>query len=346
MPLHNVLVTGATGYIARHIIRMLLDDGHHVVGSVRNLAAEAELRGAIGPALADPAALDRLRLVQLDLNADAGWDAAMQGIDVLMHTASPVPNGKITVDDSFVTTAIGGTLRACKAAYAAGVRRMVVTSSMAAIMGADGHENGEEFDESDWTVPDRPHLNPYTKSKTLAERALWDWNQTEAPEARITAINPSFVMGPPLGTTQVPSSLNILARLLSGTDPALPDLSLPFVDVQDVARMHVLAIDMPQTEGKRYLSSENLMSFLELAALLRQDYPDRRIPNRLAPKFVMKLIGLFKVEVRGIVANWGRRDAVSNTRARQDMGIEFSDATEAIRASARFLVDNDMLDRT
>ncbi|MAC80356.1 MAG: dihydrokaempferol 4-reductase [Rhodobacteraceae bacterium] len=348
MTQHCVLVTGATGYIARHIILQLLEAGHSVVGSVRSLASELELRAALGEALAgagaDPAALERLRLVELDLNADAGWDDAMAGVDVLMHTASPVPDGKRIVDEAFVTTAIGGTMRAVHAAYAAGVRRFVVTSSVAAIAGAEGHEIGEEFDESDWSDPDRPNLNAYTKSKTLAERALWDWNKTEAPDAEVTAINPSFVMGPPIGTGSVPSSLNIVARLLAGTDPALPDLSLPFVDVRDVARMHVLAMDLPQTVGKRYISSELLMSFMELSEMLRELYPDRSIPHRMAPKFVMRLVGIFKPEVRGIVANWGRRDPVSNLAARRDMGIEFSDTMQAIRQTAAFLVANDLVD--
>ncbi|MBB93083.1 MAG: dihydrokaempferol 4-reductase [Rhodobacteraceae bacterium] len=345
MTQHTVLVTGATGYIARHIVQQLLDGGHSVVGSVRSLGSEPELRTAIRAALTDPAAIERLRLVELNLNEDPGWDAAMEGIDVLMHTASPVPDGRVKMDETFITTAIGGTLRACKAAYAAGVRRIIVTSSVAAIMGAHGHENGEEFDESDWSDPDRPNLNPYTKSKTLAERALWEWNETEAPEALVTTVNPSFVMGPPLGTKSVPSSLNIIARLMQGTDPALPDLSLPFVDVRDVAKMHVRAMELPETAGKRYVSSENLMSFMELSAMLRQDFPDRKIPAKLAPKFMMKLIGIFKIEVRGIVANWGRRDQISNRRAREEMGIDFADAAEAIRASARFMVDHDMLEK-
>lgn len=343
---HTVLVTGATGYIARHIILQLLEAGHQVVGSVRRMTAEPELRGALGEALGDATALDRLRLVELTLDADAGWAGAMTGVDVLIHTASPVPDGSTAPTDDYVPTAINGTLRAVKAAYAAGIRRMVVTSSVAAIMGAHGHENGEEFDETDWSDPDRPNLNAYTKSKTLAERALWEWNEAEAPDAQVTAVNPSFVMGPPLGKTSVPSSLNIVARLMNGELPMVPDISLPFVDVRDVARMHVLAMDLPQTAGKRYISSEALFSFLELANMLRQDYPDRKIPHRIAPKLLLRVLSVVKPELRGLVANLGRHDQLSNRRARDDMGIDFADAGLAVRETARFLVANNLLDKT
>ncbi len=343
MSQHTVLVTGATGYIARHIIVQLLDAGHSVIGSIRGTASEPELRDALGAALADPTALDRFRTVALNLNEDSGWDAAMAGVDVLMHTASPVPDGTAPPSEDYIPTAINGTLRAVKAAYAAGVQRMVVTSSVAAIMGAHGHENGEEFDETDWSDPDRPNLNAYTKSKTLAERALWDWNETEAPDALVTAVNPSFVMGPPIGSKSVPSSLNIVARLLRGQDPMLPDLSLPYVDVRDVAKMHVLAMDLPETAGKRYVSSEALLSFQQLAELLRETCPDCKVPSRMAPNLLLKVLSVFKPEMRGLVANLGRHDPISNRRARDDMGIDFADAAAAIRASAVYLVENGLL---
>lgn len=341
---HTVLVTGATGYIARHLVLQLLDAGHAVVGSVRSLAAEGELRAALGAALAEPAALDRLRLVELNLNEDAGWDAAMAGVDVLMHTASPVPDGSAAPTADYIPTAVDGTLRAVKAAYAAGVRRIIVTSSVAAIMGAPGHEDGQEFDESDWSDVDRPNLNAYTVSKTRAERALWDWNETEAPDALVTAINPAFVMGPPIGTRSVPSSLNIVARMLTGKIPMLPDIGFPYVDVRDVALMHVRAMDLPETAGKRYAASEQVLSFQALADMLRQDFPDRDLPTRMAPKLLLKVVSWFKPEMRAIAANLGRHDQISNKRARADMQLDFADASVAIRDSAAFLVEHRMLD--
>ena len=342
---HVVLVTGATGFIARHVVHQLLEAGHEVVGSVRSLSSGPELREALGRALADPAALERLRLVELDMDENEGWMEAMEGVDVVMHTASPVPDGKSEIAESFITTAIGGTLRACKAAYASGIRRIIVTSSIAAIMGAPGHDNGEDFDESDWSDPERPNINNYSKSKVLSERALWDWARDEAPEAKVTTINPAFVMGPPLSTGKVPSSLNIVGRLLEGVDPGLPDVNLPLVDVRDVARMHVLAMDLPVTEGKRYISSESQLNWIEIAELLHETCPDHPVPTRKVPKFVLKLAGVFRPEARAMAAGWGKSYPMSNARAREDMGMHFIAATDSIRETAQYLVANDMLDK-
>ena len=287
----------------------------------------------------------RLRLVELDMDANDGWMEAMEGVDVVMHTASPVPDGKGEIGEDFITTAIGGTLRACKAAYASGIRRIIVTSSIAAIMGAPGHDNGEDFDESDWSDPNRPNANNYSKSKTLSERALWEWVETEAPEAKVTTITPAFVMGPPLSKGKVPSSLNIVARLLDGVDPGLPNVNLPIVDVRDAARMHVLAMDLPVTEGKRYICSESQMNWIEIAELLRETCPDRQVPARKVPKLMLKLAGVFRPEARAMAAGWGKRYPMSNRRARADMGMEFISAPESIRETALDLVAKGMLEK-
>ncbi|MEM8731429.1 MAG: NAD-dependent epimerase/dehydratase family protein, partial [Pseudomonadota bacterium] len=342
MPHHTVLVTGATGYIARHIVHQLLEAGHAVVGSVRDMDYEDELRAALGGALQDPAALERLTVVYLDLNADTGWPEAMEGVDVVMHVASPVPDGYKPITDDYITTAIDGTHRACRFAYAAGIRRIIVTSSIAAIMGAPDREEGTLFTEAHWCDDTRPELNAYSRSKVLSERAFWAWKDAEGPEAQATSINPAFVVGPSIGTAKIPSSLNIVGRLMTGHDKGLADLTLPYVDVRDVARMHVLAMDMPQTVGRRYISSDAALSFQEVAEVLRALYPEHPIPSRVLPRFLVRLAGLVKPEAKALATAWGNSYPMSQERAKAEMGMSFMPAVASLQESAHFLVSNDM----
>lgn len=335
----TVLVTGATGYIAKHIVLQLLDAGHTVVASARRLDRAAELRTALAPHLDDPASLDRLRIVALDLTRDDGWPQAMEGVDALMHTASPFPMVQPRDAEEVIRPAVDGTLRALGAARRAGVSRVVLTSSIAAIMGGDLPPGRNAFTEDDWTDTAHPVATPYVKSKTLAERAAWDFTRAEAPGIALTTINPGFVIGPPLDRNYG-TSIQAIERLLQAKDPMLPRFGFCVVDVRDVAAMHVAALERPDTAGKRYIGAERFMWFQEMAAYLRTVFPDRRIVTRGAPDFVVRLLALFDPSIRTIVPTLGRRDEVSNARARADLGIAFRSAEEALHASAAWLIEN------
>ena len=342
----TVLVTGASGFIAKHIVLELLNAGFRVVGSVRSESRGEEVREAVRPHLDSGEELHRrLRFITLDLNRDRGWADAMSGMDVLMHTASPLPMAQPRDENELIRPAVDGTRRALRSARAAGVRRVVLTSSTAAVTNRPGRGPEESFDESDWSDPSWKGMSPYTKSKTLAERAAWDFVKKEAPEIRLTAINPCLVLGAPLDD-HYGTSLRIVERLLRGTDPVLPNVGLGVVDVADVARMHVRAITAPDTAGKRIIGADSFMWISEIARILKNDYPGRGIPLRTAPDFVIRLMGIFDRAIGSIVPLLGRRQELRNARARELLGMDFIPAAESVRASGRYIMERGLAGRS
>lgn len=339
---HTVLVTGATGYIAKHIVLQLLNEGHTVVGSVRSLSRGAEVRDAVAPHLTDPKGLDRLKIVALDLLRDEGWDAAMDGVDVVMHTASPVPVIQPKDENETIRPAVDGAMRAVQAARRAGVTRVIMTSSIAAVMGCKLAAGQTAYDETNWTDLSRSGLSPYVKSKTLAEKAVWDWQASDAPEMQITMINPAFVMGAPLDA-HFASSVTIVTRLFSGKDPMLPRIGFTCVDVGDIARMHLRAMAVPASIGQRFIGAQHFFWYSEIARILQADHPDRRLAKPTAPNFLVRFLALFDPTARRILPTLGRRDPLSADSARKVLGIDFRDTTESIRETGRFLVSNNLV---
>ena len=333
----SVLVTGASGYIAKHIVVQLLNAGFTVTGSLRRLDRAGEVRAAVLPHLTDAADLDkRLRFVTLDLERDDGWTTALQGIDALIHTASPFPLVQPKDEDDLIRPAVQGALRALRAAHAAGVGRVVMTSSSAAVMVGDHGER--PADESDWSDLSAPGASAYVKSKTLAERAAWDFVATTAPDMALTVINPVLVLGPPLDA-HYGSSVSIIQRVLTAKDPAVPRIGFPVVDVRDVALMHLRALQQPETAGKRYIASDRFMWFEDIAKTLATAYPNRKIVTRVAPTILLRLLAIFDPVIRGILPMLGKREDASNARARAEMGMVFIPAADSLRATAQVLLD-------
>lgn len=329
----SILLTGATGFLAKHIALKCLAAGHHLRASLRDPAREAELRAALAPHL--PAdAMARLSCVTLDLEKDAGWREAMAGIDTLIHTASPFPINPPSDADDLIRPAVQGTLRALRAARTAGVPRVVLTSSTVAVLNPGGRE---VQDETDWLDPAAPGTSAYATSKLMAERAAWDFVRDEAKGLALTVINPSLIFGPPLDA-RYGSSIRIVERLMSGRDPMLPRIGWPVVDVRDVAEMHLRAAEDLSTAGKRFIAAAGSMWMDEMGRLLKTTYPKRRIATRTAPKFLMRAMGLFDPAVRSIVPRLGHLERVSADRARREMGMSFIPPEEALRAAAAALV--------
>ena len=329
-----ILLTGITGFIARRIALDLLLAGFRVRGSVRSDKGIPALRDGLARHLPDPSLLDRLSFVTLDLGRDAGWPEALTGVSALIHTASPFPLAQPRNADDLIRPAVDGTLRALRAAQAAGVTRVVLTSSVEAVMhGAQG-----TITEAHWSDLSAPTLSAYGKSKTLAERAAWDFVAAH-PGMQLTVINPGLVLGTPIdGVTA--SSVSVVARFLAGRDPAVPDFALPVVDVADVAAMHVAALDRPQTIGRRYIAADRAMRMPELTAVLKAAYPARRIPTRTAPRLLMRLVALFDPAIRMILPALGRPLSIDNTAARRDFALTFVPAEESVRRTAAFLTQS------
>lgn len=329
----TILLTGVTGFIAKHIALAALRRGLGVRGTLRNPGRAEEVRKALRPHLAEDDALDRLAFVPADLEQDAGWDAAMQGVGAVIHCASPFPIAQPDDPQELIRPAVDGTRRVLGAAARAGVRRVVLTSSVAAIL-SPGTIRVQ--DEGDWCDPDAPGVSPYEASKTLAERAAWE--VAGAQGLALTTINPGFVLGPPLDR-HFGSSLGLVLRILRGRDPMLPPMGLPMVDVRDVAEMHLRALERPETAGRRYVAAAGSMWLADWGRVLKAEWPTRRIPTRAAPPWAVRLLALAQPDLRVTLPKLGRLEQVSATRAAQEMGMAFIPADQALLASARWLVD-------
>ncbi len=326
-----VLLTGASGFIAKQVALRLLNAGYAVRGTVRHLDRAGEVRAALAPHLRPGAG--ELTFVQADLESDAGWADAMAGVTALVHTASPFPITQPKDAATLIRPAVEGTERVLKAAAAAGVVRVVLTSSTVAVLN-DGKPDTLQ-DEADWCDLDHPSTTAYAKSKTLAERTAWE--VAKARGLKLTVINPGLVLGPPLDA-QYGSSLGLVERLLKGRDPMLPGFGLPVVDVRDVAEMHLRALQRPETAGKRFIAAAGSLAMVDMGRHLKAAYPVRRIATREAPKLLLRMMALFDGDIRSVLPKLGHLERVSNARAVNELGMEFIAPKAALLASADWLV--------
>jgi len=276
-----VLVTGGNGYLGTQLVAALLRAGNPVRTTVRSKDREADLRAAVRRGDADDAGLE---LVIADLTADDGWKAAMAGCEEVHHVASPIPYVQPEDPDDLIVPAREGALRVLRAARDAGARRVVLTSSFAAV----GYtpKAGSEFTEEDWTDPDTPGLAPYPRSKAIAERAAWDLMRHDGGGTELVVVNPTFILGPTL-TSDLRSSMHLIKAMLDGTMSVAPRARMGVVDVRDVADLHIRAMAAPDAAGKRFLGVADgpTTSFVEVAGVLRQRLGPlgERVPTQEAP---------------------------------------------------------------
>jgi dihydroflavonol-4-reductase len=331
-----VLVSGISGFIARHCAVDLLNAGYAVRGTVRSLQRAAEVKDS----LARHADVARLEFVAADLESDAGWDAAAAGCAHVLHVASPFPARQPRDEQDLVRPAVQGTLRVLRAAIKAGAQRFVQTSSMAAVVYGHPPQRTAPFTAADWTRVDQPGVTAYTKSKTLAERAARELVERERPALHYSSVNPGLVLGPALDR-DVGTSADLIRMFLKGKYPGAPRMSIPVVDVRDVARMHRLALETAAPSGGRFLGSADCLWLLQIAAAIRDDLGPaaRRVPIRELPDWAVRLAGLFDPAARLAVPELGKQVRVDNSATRRTLGIEFIPAPEAAAAMARSLID-------
>lgn len=333
----TVLVTGGTGYIGGELIDQLLGQGWTVHTTVRSKASsEAKLRARW------PEAGERLKVFEAELMDDAGWAEAMAGCSHVAHVASPFPVGVPKDENELIVPAREGALRALRFAGAAGVERFVLTSSAAAI--AYGHPPGKSvFDESDWTDVDAPGVQPYIKSKTIAERAARDWVAREGGAMVFCSVNPVAVLGP-VASEDFAASIEIAKQLIEGKIPALPDVGFCLVDVRDVADLHVRALTAPADkvrDGRFIASTGPFYKFADLAAVLkaRLGREARKVPTRRMPDFLVRFLANFVPDLRQLVGELGRTRQVTGDRARKVLGWSPRDSEQTMVDTARSLID-------
>ena len=328
----TVLVTGASGYIAGFVVKDLIAKGWSVRGTIRSLAKADAVRAALG------LTAEQLPLVAADLTADAGWAEAVAGADFVQHIASPLPVGVPRNDDELIVPARDGALRVLAAASAAGVRRVVMTSSVAAI--AYGHPMPPGgFTEADWTDVASADSYAYVKSKTIAERAARDWIAANGAGLEFVTVNPGLVLGPVLGG-DFSGSLAVVTKLLNGDLPGLPRLGFPVVDVRDIAALHLLAMTRPDLHGERFIGAGRFMWMAEVAAVLKARLADqaKRVPTMKLPDFLVRLTALWDPEVRMVQSELGRARACSAAHARAVLGWTTRPEEETIVDTARSLI--------
>ena len=332
----KVLVTGGSGFIGSHTIVQLLAKGHEVRTTVRNLSREGEVRALLKEGGAEPGG--KLSFFAADLEKDDGWDAAVAGCDFVHHIASPFPAGVPKDENDLIIPAREGALRVMRAAKKAGVKRVVLTSSYAAV--GYGHPPQDApFNETNWTDLAGGGLSPYVKSKTIAERAAWDFAEKEGG-AELTVINPVGVFGPVLGR-DYSTSILLVQRLMDGAMPGLPRMTFGVVDVRDVADLHIRAMTDPAAKGERFLAgSGDFMSISEIAATLKARMGDaaQRVPTRELPNFVLKLAALRDPAVKQIIPELGKKRNATNEKARRLLGWAPRTREDAILATAESLV--------
>lgn len=337
----KVLLTGSSGYIGKHITLGLLNAGFEVRASVRSAGKKAEVRDAMLAHLPIGFELEaKLSFIELDLESDNGWTSALEGIDVLVHSASPFPIASPKDENELIRPAVEGTRRALRAAHKAGVKRVVLTSSVAAIYGGDLPAGKPEFDETMWSDVNHPVGRvAYTKSKTLAERAAWDYIAAEAPELELTTINPVLVAGAPLDK-HFGASVSVVERILNAKDPLLPDLSFSIVDVRDVAAMHVRAISTDAAKGQRFIASAGSRTFVQIAKTLKTAFPSRKITTAQAPSFVIRFLALFDGEIKAVLPTLGKHIGVNSSKASRVLGIDFIPVEKSLVDTAEYLIEN------
>ena len=338
----SVLVTGGSGFVAIHCIDQLLRAGYPVRTTVRSLKREADVRAMLKTA--GTPRQEALTFFEADLMQDKGWPEAVAGCRFVLHVASPFPASVPKHEDELILPAREGALRVLRAARDAGVQRVVQTSSFAAI--GYGHKpQAAPFDETMWTNVDGAGVSAYAKSKTLAERAAWDFIAREGGPLELSVVNPVGIFGPTFGP-DYSTSILIVQKLLDGEVPACPRISFGAVDVRDVADMHLRAMTNPAANGERFLATAGeFISLLDVGRILNKNMGSmaKRVPTREMPDWIVRFLALFIADMRAISPELGIKKNASNEKAERILGWTPRSNEEAITASGTSLAQLGLL---
>lgn len=332
-----ILVTGASGFVAIHTIIQLLEQGYNVRGTLRTLSREAEIRETISKVVQIN---DRLEILSADLEQESGWEEAMNGVEYVLHIASPFPLFEPKHEDELIIPAVQGTLRVLRAAHKARVKRVVQVSSNAAISAGHNGEN-KTFTEADWSVVEN-NIGAYSKSKTLAERAAWDFiNGAEnVNKLELVTINPPLIFGP-IPNKDFPTSAEMIRTFMLGQVPGVGRIKMGFVDVRDVASAIILGMATPEAAGNRFACPADTLWINEIADILRREYAPRgykKIPSIQFPSFMVRALALFDKKIALVTSSLDWDYTLSNEKAKRILKWTPRTKEEAILSMAESLI--------
>jgi len=332
-----VLVSGASGYLAGYVIKDLLESGYRVRGTVRKLADKSKYEHLLSLPGASP---ETLEFCEAELTTPQGWEEACKGCEFVMHVASPLLlNIPKDYQNELIKPAVEGTKNVLAAALKAGVKKVVVTSSIAAVdPGPKKAVPGEIINESHWA--DFETANPYEKSKYAAEREVWKFYEEHKDKMEIATVNPGFIIGPVM-SKKAAASPTLIIRIMNNNMPGIPKMSFPFVDVRDVARAHILALENPNANGKRHILAAKTLWLLEAAEILKKEFEPQgfTIPTRAIGKCPLQFAGVFDPQVKLIINYIGYSLQVDNTRSTEVLGLKYHEADESLKAMGYALID-------
>lgn len=329
----TVLVTGGTGFIASYCILALLQSGFQVRTTMRSLKRVPDVQGMLRQG--GITSFEALSYVEADLAGDKGWTEAVAGCTYVIHVASPTPNIHSKNENDFIKPAVNGVLRVLRAARDAGVKRVVLTSAFGAV--GFGINKTTPYTENDWSNPEA-NIPPYQKSKTLAEKAAWEFIKNEGKGMELSAVNPVGVLGPVL-SGDYSHSIQLIHRMMKGEMSGCPKISSGYVDVRDVADLHVKAMLSPAANGERFLAvAGEAISLLDIANILRTKAGAAKAPAKELPDWLFHVLGLFNKDIRNIIPLLGMAKSASNEKARRLLGWQPGSNEEAILATANSLI--------
>lgn len=333
----TVLVTGVTGFIAFHCALQLLDRGYRVRGTVRSPAKRRELDDVLERNGRRP---DEVETVVADLTKDEGWSEAVKGCRYVLHVASPFPATLPKSDDDLLIPARDGALRVLKAAREEGVKRVVLTSSIAAVCYGHKRSITRPMTEEDWTDLSGSDTTPYIRSKTIAERAAWAFMAERGGDMELTTVLPGLVFGPALGK-DTGTSLDVIRQMMAGKLPRAPRLGWPIVDVRDVAAAHVTAMETPKAAGERFLCSNDFIWVADIADILRRNFPAhaKRLPKGELPDWLVRVVAKFDKGIASVAFELGYRKEVSRDKAKRLLNWHPRGNEEAVVSAAQSLIE-------
>ncbi|HWK02020.1 MAG TPA: aldehyde reductase [Puia sp.] len=331
-----VLVTGGTGFVGGHCILQLLQNGYKVRTTIRSLSKKNKVEEMLKNG--GIKSFEKIEFIEADLNDNKNWAEAVKDCEYVLHVASPIFLRIPKHEDEMIIPAVNGTLRVLKAARDSGVKRVVITSSFGAV-GYSHTDPNTLITEKEWTDPTDKSLSAYLKSKTLAEKAAWDFMVKEGGDLQLTVINPMAILGPSLGP-DLSSGFELLKKMLDGSMKAMPKIGLGIVDVRDLADLHLRAMTNPKAKGERFLAlSGGVMSLHEIALLFKEKLGDKAkgVSTKVMPDWLIRVAALFKREAKAMVPLLGRVRNASNEKAKTMLGWLPRTNEEAVLATAESL---------